>query len=91
MALKPRSEKPGAGAPPGYLQRHAERPEHWGWHGRWGRGARIAGWIVAAILALMTTTTNYQSEYVITLLVLAGLMVAGMVGYRLARRNRWRR
>jgi hypothetical protein len=34
-----------------------------GWHAEWDRGARIAGWVVTAIVALLTTATNYQFEY----------------------------
>lgn len=90
MALEPRSEKPGAGAPPDYLERHSERPGQWGWHGRWGRGGRLAGWIVAVIVLLMTTTTNYQSEYIVTLVVLAAVMVAVLIGRWVRRRHRWR-
>lgn len=90
LTLEPRSSKPVAGAPRGYLERHEERPEQWGWHGSWGRSGRLAGWVVAALLVLMVTTTNYQSEYIITLLVTAAILVAVLVGRRVSRRHRWR-
>ncbi len=51
MALNPKSEPPDLGAPPDYAADHPdEHPEDWGWHGEWGRAARIAGYVVAIIM-----------------------------------------
>jgi hypothetical protein len=91
MPLSPDTEVPGAGETRDYARDHpGESPSEWGWHARWGRGSRIAGWVVAALLLLMTTTTNYQSEYHVVL----WMMAAGLVGVQLLdhrrRRNRWR-
>lgn len=92
MALSPDSEDPGAGEPPGYRADHPdESPAQWGWHGQWGRGARIAGWVVAAILLLMSTATNYQFEYHLTLWTLAAGFFAVLLMDRRRRRNSWRK
>lgn len=92
MALAPDSEPTGTGEPADYARGHpAEDPKQWGWHGEWGRGARIGGWVVAAILLLMTTATNYQFEYHLTLRLLAAGLIAVLVRDRIRRRNQWRR
>lgn len=61
MALDPHSEPPDLAAPAEYRRDHPdEHPTDWGWHGEWGRAARVAGWVVTAILLLMITTTHYN-------------------------------
>lgn len=90
MALKPGSEAPDTGEPEEYARDHPdESPAQWGWHAEWGRGARIAGWVVAAVLLLMTTATHYQFEYHLTLWIVAALMVSMLLVDRDRRRNRW--
>ena len=37
-----------------------ERPEDWGWHGEFGRWARVAGWLSAALLVVLNFTTHYN-------------------------------
>ena len=92
MVLRPGSEAPGAGEPEDYARDHrADSPELWGWHAEWGRGARIAGCFVIAILLLLTTATNYQFEYRITLWVLAALLVLALLVDRHRRRTSWRK
>lgn len=90
-ALKPGTEAPFVGEPEGYQCQHPdESPHQWGWHGQWGRAARIAGWAVAAILLLLSTSTNYQFEYHLTLWILAALLVATLLFDRRRRRTSWR-
>ena len=61
MALKPGSEPPDTGAPEDYVHDHPrEHPSDWGWHGEWGRWARVAGWVCVIILLLMITATHYN-------------------------------
>lgn len=92
MTLSPESEAPDAGQPAGYRNNHPdESPGQWGWHGKWGGGARIAGADVAVILLLMTTTTNYQFEYHLVLWLSAAGLVGVLLIDRHRRRNRWRR
>lgn len=92
MALKPDSERPGAGLPDEYAEHHPdERPGDWGWHGEWGRAARIAGLVVAVILCLMITATHYNLSGAGWLLLFAVGLVVG-VGWDMHRsRNTWRR
>jgi hypothetical protein len=91
MPLTPGSEPTGTGEPPDYARDHPdEDPEQWGWHGEWGRAARAGGWIVAAIVVVMTTATNYQLEYHVALWILAAAIVTVLVRDRNRRRN-WRR
>jgi hypothetical protein len=68
-----------------------DSPSQWGWHAEWGRGARITGWVVAAILVLMTTATNHQFEYHLTLSVIAAAMVSLPLLDRRRRRIGWRK
>lgn len=92
MALNPHSEKPDLGSPPDYAEHHPEEhPEDWGWHGEWGRAARIGGWLVAIILIVMVTATHYnQSGTFWLLLFAAGLIVA--LAYDMYRRHySWRK
>jgi hypothetical protein len=92
MALRPGSEAPGTGEPEDYAREHPdESPSQWGWHGEWGRAARVAGWVVAAILLLMTTSTNYQLEYHLTLWILAAMLVSTLLLDRHRRRHSWRK
>jgi hypothetical protein len=92
MALSPDSESPDAGRPADYRHDHPhESPGQWGWHGKWGGGARVAGAVVAAILLLMTTTTNYQFEYILVLWLLAAGVFGVLLIDRHRRRNSWRR
>jgi hypothetical protein len=63
MVLHPEGEPRDASEPDDYEHDHpAEDPRQWGWHGEWGAGARLGGLVVAAILLLMLTATNYQFE-----------------------------
>lgn len=91
MALRPGSDPRESSEPPDYQEDHPEEdPRQWGWHGQWGRGSRIGGWVVAALLVLLLTATNYQWEYRITLLVLALLLVLTLLVDRRRRDQSWR-
>ena len=92
MPLSPGSEPTGTGEPPDYARHHRdEDPKQWGWHGEWGGTARVGGWIVAVILVLMTTATNYQFEYHLMLWILAAALVSVLLRDRSRRRRQWRR
>jgi hypothetical protein len=92
VALAHNSESRLAGAPEDYARHHPdEDPREWGWHASWGRGARVGGWVVVAILLLMTTATNYQFEYHLGLWLLAGAIAVVLFLDALRRRNQWRR
>jgi hypothetical protein len=92
VALEPDSEAPDLSLPEDYKHDHPdEHPSDWGWHGEWGRAARIAGWIVAAILLLMITATHYNHSGTMWLLIFTGGIVVGEVWDIHRRRNAWRR
>ncbi len=77
MALKSSIKTPGTSEPEDYARAHLkEGPSQLGLACGVGRGARIAGWVVAAILVLMTAATNYQFEYHLTLWVIAAVLVS---------------
>jgi Protein of unknown function (DUF2631) len=67
-----------------------ERPEDWGWHGEFGRWARVAGWLCAALLVVLNLTTHYNESGGIWLDVLAGLLVLLLIRDWYRRRNAWR-
>ena len=61
VALDAHSEQPDLSLPDDYKAHHPdEHPTDWGWHGEWGRAARVGGWVVAIILLLMMTATHYN-------------------------------
>jgi hypothetical protein len=92
VALNPHSEQPDLSLPEDYKADHPnEHPTDWGWHGEWGRAARVAGWITAAILVLMTTATHYNNSGDFWLLLFAAGIVVGLIGDIHRRRNAWRR
>ena len=71
MALTPGSEKPNVGAPDDYAADHpSDHPSDWGWHGEWGRWARISGWVVVVLLLLSTTATHYNGAGALALIEL---------------------
>lgn len=91
MALKPGSEQPELGAPEDYVEDHpAEHPSDWGWHGEWGRAARVGGWVVVLILLVMITATHYNGTGTVALSITAGLLVIALVWDIHRRRTSWR-
>jgi Protein of unknown function (DUF2631) len=67
-----------------------EQPEDWGWHGEFGKWARVGGWVSAALLVGLNFTTRYSRVEVIWLDGFAALLVLmlGLDWYR--RKNAWR-
>ncbi len=92
MALNPHSEEPDLSLPEDYHADHPdEHPTDWGWHGEWGRAARIGGYVVAALLLLMITATHYNNSGTGWLALFAVALV-GMLGWDIHRRkNAWRK
>jgi hypothetical protein len=92
VALQPGSEEPNAGAPEDYAEHHpTEHPSDWGWHGEWGRAARIAGWVVVAILLVMIGATHYNGTGSLALIVTAAALVIALLWDVNRRRTSWRR
>jgi hypothetical protein len=92
VALNPHSEQPDLGSPPDYASHHPEEhPEDWGWHGEWGRAARIAGWFVATLLVVMLTATHYNFSGSFWLLAFAVGLIVTLVWDVQRRKNAWRK
>jgi hypothetical protein len=91
VALDPHSEEPDLSLPTDYKRDHPdEHPTDWGWHGEWGRAARIAGWVVAIILLLMMTATHYNLSGQLWLGLFAGGIIVSLIADRQRRKNAWR-
>ena len=91
MALKPGSEPHDLGAPEDYTHEHpGEHPSDWGWHGEWGRAARVAGWVIAVILVVMSTATHYNHSGTFWLLAFAAGLVVTLIWDIQRRKNAWR-
>ena len=91
MALKPGSEPANTGSPDDYAEHHPnEHPSDWGWHGEWGRAARITGWIVVAILVVMITATHYNGTGTLSLIAVAAGLVIVLLWDINRRRTSWR-
>jgi Protein of unknown function (DUF2631) len=91
VALKPGSEQPNVGEPEDYAVHHPEEhPSEWGWHGEWGRSARVAGWVVVVILLIMLTATHYNGTGAVALLTTAVLLVIALIWDIQRRRTSWR-
>ena len=91
MALDAHSEPPDLSLPEDYRADHPdEHPTDWGWHGEWGRAARVAGWIVAIIMVLMITTTHYNQQGTLFLGLIALTIIAALIWDRQRRKNAWR-
>jgi hypothetical protein len=92
VALNAHSEQPDLSLPDDYKAHHPdEHPTDWGWHGEWGRAARIGGWVVAIILLLMITATHYNLEGALSLGLGAALLIVMLMWDRHARKNAWRK
>jgi hypothetical protein len=91
VALNAHSEQPDLSLPDDYKSHHPdEHPTDWGWHGEWGRGSRIGGWVVAAILLVLMTATHYNLMGQLFLGIGAGLIIVLQLVNRHARKNAWR-
>ena len=91
VALNAHSEQPDLSLPDDYKHDHPdEHPTDWGWHGEWGRAARVAGFVVAAIVLLMITATHYNGQGTLFLGLTAAAIVLGLMWDRHRRKNAWR-
>jgi Protein of unknown function (DUF2631) len=91
VALHPGSEYASEGEPEDYAEHHpTEHPSEWGWHGEWGRTARIAGWVVVVILVVMITATHYNGTGTLSLIAFAAALVIALVWDINRRRTSWR-
>lgn len=63
----------------------------WGWHGEWGRAARIAGIVVGIALLLMITTTHYNNQGTMWLAIFTALIVVGLIVDHQRRKHTWRK
>jgi uncharacterized protein DUF2631 len=91
VALNANSEQPDLSLPDDYKAHHPdEHPTDWGWHGEWGRAARVGGWIVVAILLLMITATHYNAQGTLFLSLVAAGLVVMLIWDRQRRKNAWR-
>ncbi|HEV7203370.1 MAG TPA: DUF2631 domain-containing protein [Jatrophihabitans sp.] len=91
MALNRNSEQPDLSLPDDYKHDHPEEhPTDWGWHGEWGRAARVAGWVVAIILVLMMLPSHYNGQGTLFLGLVAGGLVVALLWDRTRRKNAWR-
>ena len=76
--------------PPHDTTHQQERPEDWGWHGAFGKWARIAGWLSVVVLCLMNVTTYYNTAQAPWIYGLAALIVLILIRDRFRRKNAWR-
>jgi hypothetical protein len=88
-AMAERADASHADASTQEPHRH-EQPEDWGWHGSWGKTARIAGWVSVVILCLLNVTTYYNTAQAPWLYGVVGLLVLMLIRDRYRRRNAWR-
>jgi hypothetical protein len=88
-AMAERADASHPDAATGQPHRH-ERPEDWGWHGSWGKWARIGGWTSVIILLLLNVTTYYNTSHAPWLYGTVAVLVLLLVRDRYRRRNAWR-
>jgi Protein of unknown function (DUF2631) len=67
-----------------------ERPEDWGWHGEFGRWARVAGWLSVGVLLLLNVTTYYNTAQSPWLYGTVVVIILILVRDRFRRKNAWR-
>jgi hypothetical protein len=92
VALNAHSERPDVNLPEDYKADHPE--EHttdWGWHGEWGRAARVGGWLVIIVLLVMMTATHYNWSGQGWLAIFAGLMLVMLIWDHHRRKTLWRK
>lgn len=89
---EPGSEIAAAGAPGEDGPEHpTESPQEWGWHGEWGKTARIAGWVCVVLLCLLATTTHYNGTGELSLFGFAAALVLALLWDARRRRTAWRK
>lgn len=68
-----------------------EKPEDWGWHGEFGRAARVAGWVVLLILLVMMTATMYNHSGPMWLIIFAAALFVILIWDMQRRRHSWKK
>jgi uncharacterized oligopeptide transporter (OPT) family protein len=63
----------------------------WGWHAEFGRFGWVAGVVVIAITLLMITSTQYNHQGTMWLIIFAVGMAIMLAWQVRAKRNSWRR
>ena len=84
-----RTDLPHTAAETGEPHRH-ERPEDWGWHGSFGKWARVGGWVSVVVLLLLNVTTYYNTAQAPWLYGSVAALVLLLVRDRYRRKNAWR-
>ena len=80
-----------APVPHGGTETHRhERPEDWGWHGAFGKWARIGGWASVIFLVLNNVTTFYNTAHAPWLYGTTAVLVLILVRDHFRRKNAWR-
>lgn len=83
--------EPAAPVPHGDSETHRhERPEDWGWHGSFGKWARIVGWITVGFLLLNGVTTYYNDAHAPFLYGTIVILVFILIRDHYRRKNAWR-
>ena len=67
-----------------------EQTGDWGWHGSWGKWARIGGWVSVVIICLLNVTTYYNTAQAPWLYGSVAVIVLLLVRDRYRRKNAWR-
>lgn len=68
-----------------------EQPSDWGWHGEFGKWARVAGWIVMLILLVMCTATMYNHSGPMWLIIIAAGLFVMLLWDIQRRKYSWRK
>ena len=67
-----------------------EQPSDWGWHGSWGKWARIGGWVSVVVLLLNQLAWHYNNAQDPWIYGVAGVLVLILLHDRYRRKNAWR-
>jgi len=70
--------------------RRHERPDDWGWHGEFGRWARVGGWLCVGLLVALVFTNHDNESGTVWLSGFAALLVVLLVHDWYRRKNAWR-
>ncbi len=68
-----------------------EKPSDWGWHGEFGRSARVAGWVVLLILLVMMTATMYNHSGSMWLIISAATLLVILLWDVQRRKHSWKK
>lgn len=65
-------------------------PDIWGWHHTFGKGARVAGWIVALTIIVMSIGNHEGHVEDLWMLLIGGIMIVVLALDMIKRRKAWR-